>query len=309
MARPSPLTRCARALEGSPLASVVEPDIAAHAVVALYLGLEMLAQLDGDRSAAIALFDRARRWPASCRRSASRRCRRLRRRRPNRDTDPGGNTMKGHEECSRPWLTVRGARRASPPTASTSSRAHSAIPARRSPRTRASGRRVRTLTGHPERARPGSVIDVRGLDFDDVIGLTASLEGATTLYNTYWIRFPHKQRGSPARRRQPAHLVPRGPPGRRRADRARIDHPSEHHVAVPLLSWEGRGGARPGRGGRAVRVLRPAILFGGDGVLLNNIAWLLRRAARLRRRRTGGLPHRAVHIDDLAAWPLPPGAA
>jgi len=24
-------------------------------------------------------------------------------------------------------------------------------------------------------------------------------------------------------------------------------------------------------------VLRPAILFGGDGVLLNNIAWLLRR--------------------------------
>ncbi len=49
-----------RVLEGSPLASVVEPDVAAHAVVALYLGLEMLAQLDGDRSSAIALFDRAR---------------------------------------------------------------------------------------------------------------------------------------------------------------------------------------------------------------------------------------------------------
>jgi AcrR family transcriptional regulator len=47
-------------LEGSPLASVVEPDVAAHAVVALYLGLEMLAQLDGDRSSALALFDRAR---------------------------------------------------------------------------------------------------------------------------------------------------------------------------------------------------------------------------------------------------------
>ena len=43
-------TRCARRLEGSPLAAVVEPDVAAHAVVALYLGLEMLAHLDGDRS-------------------------------------------------------------------------------------------------------------------------------------------------------------------------------------------------------------------------------------------------------------------
>ena len=39
---------------------VVEPDVAAHAVVALYLGLEMLAHLDGDRTAALALFDRAR---------------------------------------------------------------------------------------------------------------------------------------------------------------------------------------------------------------------------------------------------------
>jgi hypothetical protein len=33
----------------------------AHAIVALYLGLEMLASLDGDRAAALALFDRAQR--------------------------------------------------------------------------------------------------------------------------------------------------------------------------------------------------------------------------------------------------------
>jgi len=52
-----------------------------------------------------------------------------------------------------------------------------------------SGRRVRTLTGHPERAT-GSTVDVRPLGFDDILGLTSSLRGATTLYNTYWIRFP-----------------------------------------------------------------------------------------------------------------------
>jgi AcrR family transcriptional regulator len=48
----------------TPLASVVEPEVAAHAVVALYLGLEMLAHLDGDRSAALALFARARQLAA-----------------------------------------------------------------------------------------------------------------------------------------------------------------------------------------------------------------------------------------------------
>jgi hypothetical protein len=43
----------------SPLVSVVPVEDAAHAVVALYLGLEMLSHLDGDRTAALHLFDRA----------------------------------------------------------------------------------------------------------------------------------------------------------------------------------------------------------------------------------------------------------
>jgi hypothetical protein len=43
---------------------VLDPGEAAHAVVALYLGLELLAQLDGDRTAALALFARARQLAA-----------------------------------------------------------------------------------------------------------------------------------------------------------------------------------------------------------------------------------------------------
>ncbi|MGH9092882.1 MAG: TetR family transcriptional regulator, partial [Acidimicrobiales bacterium] len=49
----------AGALAGSPLASMAPPDEVGHGVVALYLGLEMLAHLDGDRTAALRLFDRA----------------------------------------------------------------------------------------------------------------------------------------------------------------------------------------------------------------------------------------------------------
>jgi len=47
-------------LADSPLGPVVPPEQVAHAVVAGLLGLEMLVSLDGDREAALALFDRAR---------------------------------------------------------------------------------------------------------------------------------------------------------------------------------------------------------------------------------------------------------
>ena len=52
-------TAVRQALAGSPLASLVPAREAAHAIVAGFLGLELLANLDGDSAAALALFDRA----------------------------------------------------------------------------------------------------------------------------------------------------------------------------------------------------------------------------------------------------------
>jgi hypothetical protein len=49
-----------KAVAGSPVASLVPVSELAHGVVAGLLGLELLADLDGDRAAALALFDRAR---------------------------------------------------------------------------------------------------------------------------------------------------------------------------------------------------------------------------------------------------------
>src|SRR6266481_8490974 len=53
------------------------------------------------------------------------------------------------------------------------------------------GHRVRTLTGHPERAPADSPIDTRPLDFGTQAELVASMTGTHTLYNTYWVRFAH----------------------------------------------------------------------------------------------------------------------
>ena len=46
-----------RFLEGSPLAALVDPKAAAGAVLALYLGMDLLIHLDGDRGRATDLFD------------------------------------------------------------------------------------------------------------------------------------------------------------------------------------------------------------------------------------------------------------
>ena len=52
------------------------------------------------------------------------------------------------------------------------------------------GGRVRTLTGHPDRdPQFARRLEVEPYRFDDPVALAASLRGATTLYNTFWVRF------------------------------------------------------------------------------------------------------------------------
>jgi uncharacterized protein YbjT (DUF2867 family) len=171
-----------------------------------------------------------------------------------------------------------------------------------------SGRRVRTLTGHPERAGSGSSIDVRPLDFDDVIGLTRSLEGAVTLYNTYWIRFPH---GAEDHERAVANLrtlfVASRQAGVERIVHVSITHPS---LSSPYGYFRGKAEAERSLAevGVPYAVLRPAILFGGDGVLLNNIAWLLRHLPVFAVGGKGDYRIRAIHIEDLAALAVAAGS-
>src|SRR5215471_4293447 len=56
----------------------------------------------------------------------------------------------------------------------------------------AMGKAVHTLTGHPNNPNPfGDQVRVFPFNFDKPDELVKSLQGATTLYNTYWIRFSH----------------------------------------------------------------------------------------------------------------------
>jgi NADH dehydrogenase len=172
----------------------------------------------------------------------------------------------------------------------------------------AGGRQVRTLTGHPGRAAKDSVIEVRPLDFDDQLGLTESLEGATTLYNTYWVRFAHNRidhEAAAANSRSLFHAA-------RRAGVTRIVHVSITNPSIysPLAYFREKAFVERAlaEAGVSYAILRPAILFGGDGVLLNNIAWLLRRLPVFCVGGRGDYRIRAIHVDDLTQLCIRKGA-
>ncbi|HEX4245101.1 MAG TPA: NAD(P)H-binding protein [Acidimicrobiales bacterium] len=163
-----------------------------------------------------------------------------------------------------------------------------------------SGRQVRTITGHPQRAPQGSPIDVHPLDFDDVPGMVASLTGATTLYNTYWVRFAHGQTDHDQAVANSEKLFDAaGQAGIRRIVHVSITHPS---VESPFPYFRGKALVEDALAGTGIpyAIVRPAILFGGDDVLLNNVAWLLRRLPVFAIGGTGGYRVRAIHVDDLA---------
>lgn len=165
---------------------------------------------------------------------------------------------------------------------------------------RAAGHRLRTLTGHPGRAPAGTDIDVRPLDFADRAGLTESLRGVHTLYNTYWVRFPRGRVDHPAAVANSRTLfTAAADAGVRRVVHVSITNPS---LNSPYAYFRGKAEVEQSlvACGLSHAIVRPAILFGGNGVLVNNIAWLLRRVPVFAIGGRGDYRVRGIHVDDLA---------
>jgi len=166
------------------------------------------------------------------------------------------------------------------------------------------GRQVRTLTGHPERGSDRPDIEIKPLDFDDPVGLATSLEGATTLYNTYWVRFAHGGIDhSLAVDNSKALFV-----AAKRAGVLKIVHVSILNPSLGSPYPYFRGKALVERAlaesGVPYASLRPSVLFDEDGVLINNIAWLLRKLPVFGVGGDGSYRVRPTHVDDLARLAL-----
>jgi uncharacterized protein YbjT (DUF2867 family) len=162
-------------------------------------------------------------------------------------------------------------------------------------------RQVRTLTGHPERASAGTPIETRPLDFSSESELAESMAGASTLYNTYWIRFGHGSvNHGVAVENSKALFAAAAKAGVLRIVHISITNPS---LTSPDSYFRGKAEVEQALAdcGVAYAIARPAVLFGGDGVLINNIAWLLRRSPVFAIGGRGDYRLRPIHVDDLAS--------
>ena len=164
----------------------------------------------------------------------------------------------------------------------------------------AAGRRVRTLTGHPDRACASTEVDVRPLNFDDPAELSRSMHGAHTLYNTYWVRFAHGHLDHDAAVANSRTLFEAAADaGVQRIVHVSITHPS---LGSPYPYFRGKAQVEHilAEVGVSHAIARPAILFGGDGLLVNNLAWLLRHLPVFAVGGRGEYRVRAIHVEDLA---------
>lgn len=138
----------------------------------------------------------------------------------------------------------------------------------------AEGRRVRTLT---RRRNPASRLEQARFAFDDPNELVESLRGADVLYNTYWVRFEHGD-VTFARAVENTRTLFRAA---REAGVRRIVHVSVSNAAAdsPLPYFRGKALLEQELigSGQSHAIVRPTLVFGRDDILVNNMAWILRR--------------------------------
>lgn len=140
-----------------------------------------------------------------------------------------------------------------------------------------SGRRVRTLTNHPQRAGAIEGVEVAPLQFKDRDALVESLRGADVLYNTYWVRFPHMGLGFGDAIANTRRLVAAASAaGVRKVVHISVSNPTaDSHL--DYYAGKARTEAIVAESGLPWAVVRPTLIFGPGDILLNNIAWLIRR--------------------------------
>ena len=165
-----------------------------------------------------------------------------------------------------------------------------------------SGREVRTLTHHPDPEHPlRASVHASPYRFDDATALARSLEGVTTLYNTYWVRFERGRTTFDDAVANSRALFRAA----RRARVARIVHVSIANPSIdsPLPYYRGKALVEQtlADAGLPYTIVRPTFFFGGGrDILANNIAWILRRMPIFVVPGDGRYLVQPIHIDDFA---------
>jgi nucleoside-diphosphate-sugar epimerase len=162
-------------------------------------------------------------------------------------------------------------------------------------------RRVRTLTRRPQ--PPGTEdikVDIAPLQFTDRAALVESLRGADVLYNTYWVRFRHGKVGfGDAVANTRTLMGAAAEAGVRKVVHISVSNPSiDSHL--DYYAGKARTEDIVRNSGLRWAIVRPTLVFGTGDILINNIAWLLRRMPIFPIPGLGGYRVQPVAVEDVA---------
>ena len=166
------------------------------------------------------------------------------------------------------------------------------------------GYRVRTLTNAIGRDDPfNGKLEVRPIDFTDHASMVSSLSNADVLYNTYWVRYKDKE-GRYAHDLAVSNtrnlISAAEDAGIKRIVHFSVANPDKApdwtyfigKMEVEKMIVESK---------LSHAILRPTVFFGGErDVLVNNMAWLIRRFPVFGVFGLGSYPIQPVHISDVA---------
>jgi uncharacterized protein YbjT (DUF2867 family) len=165
-----------------------------------------------------------------------------------------------------------------------------------------SGEQVKTVTTHPDKPNPfGSAVKALPFNFDNPEALTAALRGASTLYNTYWIRFEHGGATFQQALRNTATLFECA----RRAGVKKIVHISVTQVSersrLPYYRGKAAQEKTLAASGVPYAIVRPTLVFGIEDILVNNIAWMMRKFPVFPVFGSGRYRLQPIFVEDLAS--------
>ena len=165
-----------------------------------------------------------------------------------------------------------------------------------------SGRSVKTITTHIDKPNPfGERVKAHPYNFDRPELLKKTLQGAETLYNTYWVRFDHGSTTFSQAVRETEILFQCAA----EAGIQKIVHISVTNASKEssLPYYQGKAGQEAAlkRCNLPYAIIRPTLVFGKEDILVNNIAWLIRKFPIFPIFGDGQYRVQPVFVGDLAS--------
>ena len=165
-----------------------------------------------------------------------------------------------------------------------------------------SGRRVKTITTHVDKPNPfGGQVKAFSFNFERPDLLEENLRGVETLYNTYWVRF---DRGAITFERAVDntkilfHCAAAA--GVKRVVHISVTHASKDSV-LPYYRGKALLEDALKKVGTPYSIIRPTLVFGKEDILINNIAWLIRKFPVFPIFGDGRYVIQPIFVNDLAS--------